>query len=198
MRDKRKQRMAYAEAGHAHELTFSCYRGLPLLENDAFKRLFLMSLDKARKRHGFMVWAYVIMPNHVHVLVYPLRRTYSVGDILRSIKQPAAQVALREVCTNAPMLTKQLTLPDGRRRFWQAGGGYDRNLFSPEAIHASIDYMHANPVRRGLCEAIVDWEWSSARWYADLESKFEVDRCDVVLQSKGIRSQSKGIRSRTR
>ncbi|MGI8924505.1 MAG: REP-associated tyrosine transposase [Fimbriimonadales bacterium] len=164
MAEKRKQRLAYAEAGHAHELTFSCYRGLPLLENDAFKRLFLKSLDKARKRHGFMVLAYVIMPNHVHVLVYPLRRTYSVGDILRSIKQPVAQVALREICGNEPMLAKQLTLPDGRRRFWRAGGGYDRDLFSSHAIHASNDYIHANPVRRGLCEAVVDWEWSSARW----------------------------------
>lgn len=114
-----------------------------------------------------------------------------MGDIRRSIKQPVAQVALREIVATAPVLTKQLTLPDGRRRFWQAGGGYDRNLFSPEAIHASLEYIHNNPVRRLLVEAAVDWPWSSARWYADLSSNFEVDRCDVVLYSKGTRSRTR-------
>lgn len=50
-------------------------------------------------------------------------------------------------------------------RFWQEGPGFDRNLFSPEAITASMDYIHLNPVKRGLCEKATDWKWSSARFY---------------------------------
>jgi putative transposase len=178
------RRQVIEEAGHAHELTFSCYRRLPLLKNDNFKTLFLKSLDRARKKHNFMVWAYVIMPNRIHLLIHPMRKQYSIAKILKSIKQPVAQIALREIAQNAPILEKQLTLNDGARRFWQAGGGYDRNLFSPGAIHSAIDYMHLNPVRRNLAELITDWEWSSARWYADLSSSFEVDRCTVILCSK--------------
>jgi putative transposase len=70
--------------------------------------------------------------------------------------------------------------PRVRRRFWQPGGGYDRNITSIEALRAMIDYIHANPVRRGLVARAEDWEWSSARWYAGLRPvKVEMD--DGVL-----------------
>jgi len=55
------------------------------------------------------------------------------------------------------------------------GGGYDRNLFSPAAIKAAIEYIHSNPVRSGLCETIVDWKWSSARCYYGLDTEFMID-----------------------
>ncbi len=50
-------------------------------------------------------------------------------------------------------------------RFWQEGPGFDRNLFSPAAIASSTDYIHANPVKRGLCQSAVDFKWSSARFH---------------------------------
>ncbi len=53
-------------------------------------------------------------------------------------------------------------------RFWQEGAGYDRNLYTNEAILHSIDYIHLNPIRRGLCQKAVDWKWSSARFYASI------------------------------
>jgi len=92
---------------------------------------------------------------------------------------------LTKIKLNAPFTAKLLmsSIRDGnpQYRFWQAGAGYDRNLFTPEAIHTSIEYIHANPVRRGLCECALDWAWSSARWYADLDSVFEVDRCESMV-----------------
>jgi hypothetical protein len=58
-----------------------------------------------------------------------------------------------------------------------AGGGYDRNITSTEALRAVIEYIHANPVRRGLVARADDWEWSSTRWYAGLRPvKLEMDR----------------------
>ena len=50
-------------------------------------------------------------------------------------------------------------------RCWQEGPGYDRNINSVEALQASLNYIHMNPVRRGLCEKPTDWPWSSARYY---------------------------------
>ncbi len=47
-------------------------------------------------------------------------------------------------------------------RFWQRGGGYDRNLWSPERIRDAVEYIHANPVVAGLCARPQDWAWSSA------------------------------------
>ena len=70
----------------------------------------------------------------------------------------------------APSWLERLTVTnaDGtsERRFWQVGGGYDRNIIEPETAWNVVTYLHLNPVRRGLVERPEDWEWSSARWYA--------------------------------
>ena len=60
-------------------------------------------------------------------------------------------------------------------RYWQEGPGYDRNLESPEAIEAAINYIHLNPVRRGLCAKAEDWKWSSARHFQDTEKAADPD-----------------------
>ena len=62
-------------------------------------------------------------------------------------------------------------------RFWQQGGGYDREMFEVGTIKRAIEYIHMNPVRRGLVVSPLDWRWSSARWYAGLD--------DVVLEVDG-------------
>ena len=67
---------------------------------------------------------------------------------------------------NNPELFKQMCIKTGKKkvfRFWQVGGGYDRNLQSAKVIHASIQYIEANPVRTKLAENPEDWKWSSAR-----------------------------------
>jgi putative transposase len=45
-----------------------------------------------------------------------------------------------------------------RHRFWQPGGGYDRNITTTEILRAMIEYLHAKPVRRGLVAKAEDWE----------------------------------------
>ena len=55
-----------------------------------------------------------------------------------------------------------------RRRFWQPGGGYDRNIDNLDTLSRMIEYLHLNPVRRGLAKRAVDWEYSSAGWYAGI------------------------------
>jgi hypothetical protein len=67
-----------------------------------------------------------------------------------------------------------------RHRFWQPGGGYDRNITSIAALRAMIDYIHANPVRRGLVAKPEDWEWSSACWYAGARP-VKIEMNDAVL-----------------
>ena len=69
-----------------------------------------------------------------------------------------------------------------RCHFWQDGGGYDRNIISPQALWSTIQYIHANPVRRGLVGHPSEWEWSSARWWNGED--------DVKLVMDGDRSIS--------
>ena len=62
--------------GHAHELTFTCFHGLPLLSRDRARQWLVDAIGRARDRHEFDIWAYVIMPEHVHLLVFHLGKSY--------------------------------------------------------------------------------------------------------------------------
>ncbi len=76
--------------------------------------------------------------------------------------------------------------PRIRRRFWQPGGGYDRNITSIAVLRAMIDYIDANPVRSGLVARPEDWEWSSARWYAGLRPvKLEMAQAVLAELARG-------------
>jgi putative transposase len=169
----RKRVRSYNEPGHAHELTFSCFRRLPLLNRDRTRCWFLEALQSARQRHNLALWAYVVMPEHVHVIVYPREAEYQVGLIRTAIKVPVQRKALAFLRRHSRGFLEQLRdeQPNGEvhYRFWQRGGGYDRNITDPDTLRAMIEYIHNNPVRRGLVARGVDWPWSSARFYEGIE-----------------------------
>ena len=166
MPQRHKTCRRYNDVGHAHFLTFSCFRRQPLLSRDRSRQWMLESIDRARKRHDFHLWSYVIMPEHVHLLIWPARSEYSISAILKSLKQSVARRALTFVEQNSPSFLRQMEdrQPNGRvaYRFWQRGGGFDGNLTEPATIWRTVEYIHANPVRRGLCDRPTDWKWSSA------------------------------------
>jgi putative transposase len=168
----RKQVRSYNEPGHAHELTFSCFRRLPLLNRDRSRQWFLDALQGARRRRNLDLWAYVVMPEHVHVLVCPRDAVYEVRLIRTALKVPVQRRALAFLRRQAPGHLDRLRdeQPNGEvhYRFWQRGGGYDRNVTDPATVRAMIDYIHHNPVRRGLVKAPEEWPWSSARFYAGM------------------------------
>jgi putative transposase len=170
MNGHRKTCRRYNEPGHAHSLTFSCFSRRPFLSRDRTRLWLVEAIDRARQIHAFDLWAYVIMPEHVHLLIWPRKALYSTSAILSSVKRPVTLKALSYVRRSAPALLPRMEdrQPGGRihYRFWQRGGGYDRNLTEPLTIWAEIDYFHANPVRRGLCQSPTEWPWSSA---AELE-----------------------------
>jgi putative transposase len=167
----RKTRRRVDEGGHAREPTFSCYRRYKFLDRDRTRLWFLEELESARRRRSFDLWAYVLMPEHVHLLIYPRGPAASAGKIAGQIKESVARRAISYLQSNAPHWLPRITVCEGqriRRRFWQPGGGYDRNVVEVSTVHRMIDYIHANPVRRGLVAVAEDWEWSSARWYAGI------------------------------
>jgi putative transposase len=167
---RRKQLRSYNLPGHAHELTFSCFQRRPLLTKDRSRQWFIDAVSKARQKLDFAVWAYVIMPEHVHILVWPRQPVYEVRLIRTAFKVPVTRSALRYCRRRAPDLLERLkdAQPNGdiHYRFWQRGGGYDRNVIEPATLQMMIEYIHNNPVRRGLVGTPTDWIWSSARFYA--------------------------------
>jgi putative transposase len=156
----------YNDVGHAHMLTFTCFQRLRLLSKRRSCQWLGDAIIKAQEKHRFHVWCYVFMPEHVHLVIWPSQATYSISSILATIKQSVSRRAYHFLRQHSPDFLSRLCdeQPSGKvdYRFWQRGGGHDRNITSPHVLQSEINYIHANPVRRGLCERPEQWPWSSA------------------------------------
>ena len=137
----------YQQARHLHFITFSCYRRQRLLDASRAKRLFERALEQARRQYGFWVTGYVVMPEHVHLLVSESERG-TLAAALQALKQSVAR-----------------RLIAGQPHFWQARY-YHFNVWSAKKRIEKLKYIHRNPVIRGLVEKPEDWVWSSFRHYA--------------------------------
>ena len=122
----RKTRVAWNEPGHAHFLTYSCFKRLPLLIRDRTRRWVISSMENVRQNLCVALWAYVIMPEHVHVLIYPERDDYEMRTVLATLKRSVSQQAKRYLeQTRQTAWLNRLTVRYPSRtvfRFWQPGG----------------------------------------------------------------------------
>jgi len=118
-----------------------------------------MTLERARRWYGFYVTGFVVMPEHVHLLLSEPERS-NLAVALQMLKQIVSQ-KLNEHATNP---------------FWQPRY-YDFNVYREQKLMEKLDYMHQNPVRRGLVTRPEDWTWNSARHYATGEE------CGVEIES---------------
>ncbi len=134
----------YQQTGNFHFITFSCYRRRPYLNRPASRRLFESALERIRKRYGFVVLGYVVMPEHVHLLVNE-PKDGTLDRVMQALKL-------------------SVTKRRKERPFWQARY-YDFNVWNPEKTAEKLRYMHRNPVKRGLVTKPEDWEWSSFQHY---------------------------------
>ena len=152
----------YDHLGTARFITFSCLKRHKLLTEPAVITDFLDELDRIRGRHNIKLLAYVVMPEHVHLVLYPPDLT-RFGPTIGELKSKSA----------SKILTKQLIeLPsdcwirkDGRlrRAFWLPRC-YDHNCQDTETVIEKINYCHKNPVTRGLVDVPAQWPWSSYNW----------------------------------
>ena len=173
----RKRVKHYDAPGDCRELTFSCYRQKPLLTNDTWREWLSQSIANAGQRHGWRLLAFVFMPEHVHLLVCPQGEASPISRYLFAIKRPFSHRVKTTLTDYDSPLLQNLTIRQRPGvqifRFWQEGSGYDRNMQTASALDAALDYIHMNPVRRGLCLRAIDWRWSSARQY--LEDDYTLD-----------------------
>jgi len=156
-------------SGHWRELTFSCYRRLPLLAEDRHRILLSRAIDAAMAVARFRLAGFVIMPEHVHLIVFPADDQSQVSHLLSAIKRPMSFRVKQDMTSRGDSRLASLSVQErpGKHvfRFWQEGPGYDRNLIQPQAVLKTLEYAHDNPVRRGLCRHPAEWKWSSWHHY---------------------------------
>jgi putative transposase len=147
---------------HLHFLTCSCYRRLPLFASVRAKNMFVKILGEVRDRHVFSLAGYVVMPNHIHLLISePAKGTPST--VMQVLKQRVSRRLRRK--PRKLTSSQQLRLPFRQAHdliplFWQARF-YDFNVGSQGKFVEKVHYMHMNPVKRKLVAHPKDWPWSS-------------------------------------
>ena len=144
----------YDDLGTARFVTFSCYYRLPSLSQAGAKEILVEELDRDRTKHGFLILAYVLMPEHVHLVLFP-PEGMKLGLVIREIKSRSAK---------RYFAGSEVAPPGTIRVFWQ-GRCYDHNCRTPETVREKIHYCHNNPVKRGLVSEPSEWRWSSYNWY---------------------------------
>ena len=133
----------YGKTGyHLHFITFSYYQRLPYLGNVTACHEFEQSLEKIRTRYSFLVHGYVVMPEHVHLLV----------------SEPKEVILAKAI----QALKLSVSVQQRRTRFWQKRH-YDLNVYTDDKRLEKLRYIHRNPVTRGLVAQPEDWKWSSFR-----------------------------------
>ena len=125
-----------------------------LFANAPFRDLFVRELERVRLEYEFVVVGYVVMPEHVHLLIGEPNEG-SVSTLMKMLKQRVAHTALKEMRTKG----------DAPAQFWQTRY-YDFNIFNDKKRIEKLKYIHRNPVTRGLVDAPEGWMWSSYRYYA--------------------------------
>ena len=104
----------YQQADEFHFITFSCYRREQLLATLPSRRIFEQTLERVRRWYGLCVFGYVVMPEHVHLLVSEPERS-SLAVALQMLKQITAQ-KLRSGGANLSGKPAIMTSMFGRRR----------------------------------------------------------------------------------
>lgn len=137
----------FHQSGQTHFITFACWHHRPNFADPSTRSVFETALERIRQAYLLCVYGYVVMPDHVHLLLSePRRATLAVA--IKSLKQGVS----RRLIGDAP-------------HFWQKRY-YDFNVRTQEKFQEKLRYIHRNPVRKELCERPEDWEWSSFRHYA--------------------------------
>jgi REP-associated tyrosine transposase len=155
----------YYGRGHLHFITFSCYRRLPLLKTARARDIFVEELAKVRDETKFHLVGYVVMLEHVHLLISePPQGTPST--VLQKLKRRVAHRLRKgkKRATPGQALLPLAKCEEPLRSFWQARF-YDFNVFTQGKKTEKLNYMHANPLKRGLVKDPKDWPWSSCAFY---------------------------------
>jgi putative transposase len=146
----------YHHTGQSHFVTF-CYYRYPLFTNDTSRQVFEIALERVRRSFRMRIYGYVVMPEHIHLLVSEPERD-TLADALKSLKQGVSRRLIGDA-----------------DHFWQKRY-YDFNVRNHEQFLKRLHYIHWNPVRAGLCERPEDWPWSSFLPHATgVEERIEIE-----------------------
>jgi putative transposase len=137
------------------------------LGTERARNLFLTKLAEVRGRYDFGLLGYVVMPEHIHLLISE-PNVGSPSTVMQVLKQRVSRAMHRARKSRMSLAQERSEEEAGNRKrepFWQRRF-YDFNVWSVKKKNEKMNYMHFNPVKRGLVEHPKDWAWSSYGFYS--------------------------------
>jgi putative transposase len=163
----------YDIPGHTHFLTFSCYYRLAFFWHDAIKQIAIDGLRRIQLKFRICLVGYVIMPEHMHLLIYPHPKDehspVPISKLLHAFKKYVGYEGKKHLRRiggdDGKLWSAALSRWLGANKpLWQTRG-YDFNIDRHETLIEKLHYCHKNPVTRKLVADPADWPWSSYRFY---------------------------------
>lgn len=178
--------------GLPHFMTFTVVDWVDVFSRQKYRDVLLDSFTFCRKEKGMLLHGYVIMSNHVHVLM--ASKNQKLSDLVRDFKKFTAKTILGKIQTEqesrADWMMKRFEFAarsHGRNetfQFWRYGN-HPEEVFTEKFMWSKLDYIHLNPVRAGIVDKASEYLYSSARNYVGQKGLIEVD----LLESKFFDAQ---------
>ncbi len=167
----------------AYFLTLTVLGWIDVFTRQNHRDAFIDSLKYCQQIKGLIIFAYVIMSNHIH-LIANTNEPFLLKDTIRDLKKFTAKKILNQIL-NEPESRREWMLPlfeintldksgNKNHKFWQ-DGNHAIELFSEKFVWDKINYIHNNPVDAGFVKQAHEWLYSSATNYNGLESIIEVE-----------------------
>ncbi|MDX6614137.1 MAG: hypothetical protein QOD75_3323 [Blastocatellia bacterium] len=161
-------------------LTATAKDRLSVFRTEAIKKVTCSALDEARNNHGFAIYAYVIMADHLHLITDSIFKPSKVLRYINGIISRRVIDHLKEHGHNASL--EKLRHETKERGYSYSLWDHHSNAFSitsEDMLMQKVNYIHQNPVRAGLVERAEDYRWSSVRWWMTCPLEDEPLRVDI-------------------
>ena len=153
---------------------------LPIFRTEAIKLISCGAIDEARISCGFLLFAYVIMPDHFHVVTDSPRKPSTVLQFIKGIVSRRVLGYLKDMKYEESL--RKLEHDNWKRNHRYSLWQHDSEVFSimsESTFMQKVNYIHQNPVRAGLVERMEDYRWSSLRFWEKCPKEDEPLRVDI-------------------
>jgi REP-associated tyrosine transposase len=179
-----RTRWLYREGDAPYFITNTIIDRLPIFRDPVYCEILIASLKFLRKEKRALINDYVIMPTHMHAILWP-QSACLISDVMRDFKRYSSRAISEQLerdNQHGLLMHFALTRPGkghARYRIWQQG--YHPEIMLTTAFcNQKMEYIHNNPLNAGLVDDPIDWKYSGARNYClGDDSVIELDRLEL-------------------
>ena len=164
-------------------ITMQVVEWIDVFTRENYRKIIVENLEYCIKNKGLEIYAWVIMSNHIHLLLKS--STDNLSGIIRDFKSYTSKVILEEIKSETESrkdwmlkLFKEAALNNNRNtgyQFW-THENHSEHIFSNNFIEQKLEYIHNNPVKAGIVGSPEDYRYSSAIDYAGGKGMITVER----------------------